>query len=84
MQLWAKGFLLIKDAKELDATAYADFISAFSIEEEKISIVYSIYPSSFSFYSVNNNISMLIYDVFSKQNKNCTCTKSRFGNKVTN
>jgi hypothetical protein len=36
MQLLAKGYLLIKDAKELDASPYSDFISVLVVLRKRI------------------------------------------------
>jgi hypothetical protein len=52
MQLSAKGYPLIKDAKELDALAYSDFIVA-------LVALQSIHPSAFIF-SFHVNILLLI------------------------
>jgi hypothetical protein len=48
MELLAKGFLLIKNAKKLDTAAHSDFyFCTSSTEEEDMIIVYTLPPFLF-------------------------------------
>jgi hypothetical protein len=50
MQLLAKGFLLIKDAKLLEPAAYSDFISVLvALKEEDVNTIVYTLPLCFFF-----------------------------------